>query len=293
MSRRRLGRRPVGLGQARTPTSWPSELGIPAPRTWYPADARASWTQIDVRAAVRRSSRRSRSTSSTRPRRRRGAPTPASELRTAASRGRGVAGQGEMMVQELIPGDGRQQFAYCAFFKDGAAVAQHGRPAPAPAPAGLRPRQHVRRDRRRCPRSRSSRSGSCATIDYYGLVELEYKLDPRDGRVQAARRQRRAPGATTRLGPAAGVDFPLPALPPTSSGSRSRRCRARPGSAGSGCSPTCPPASLEIRAGDLHCREYLRSLRSSTREAVFSRDDPLPGLAEVALMPYLAVKRGF
>ena len=28
-------------------------------------------------------------------------------------------------------------------------------------------------------------------------------------------------------------------------------------------------------------------------EAVFSARDPLPGLAEVALIPYLAIKRGF
>lgn len=29
---------------------------------------------------------------------------------------------GEAMVQELIPGDGRQQFSYCAFFKQGRAI---------------------------------------------------------------------------------------------------------------------------------------------------------------------------
>ena len=46
-------------------------------------------------------------------------------------------------------------------------------------------------------------------------------------------------------------------------------------------------------AGDFGFREYLRSLRSAHVEAVFSREDPLPGLAEVALLPYLAVKRGF
>ena len=30
---------------------------------------------------------------------------------------------GEVMVQELSPGDGRQQFSYCAFFKKGQTVA--------------------------------------------------------------------------------------------------------------------------------------------------------------------------
>jgi hypothetical protein len=39
-------------------------------------------------------------------------------------------------------------------------------------------------------------------------------------------------------------------------------------------------------------RPYLRSLRGTDTEAVFSARDPLPGLYEVALLPYLAVRRG-
>jgi hypothetical protein len=34
-------------------------------------------------------------------------------------------------------------------------------------------------------------------------------------------------------------------------------------------------------------------LKNCNVEAVFSSGDPLPGLAEVALIPYLAIKRGF
>jgi hypothetical protein len=34
-------------------------------------------------------------------------------------------------------------------------------------------------------------------------------------------------------------------------------------------------------------------LRKCNAEAVFSLSDPVPGLAEVALIPYLAIKRGF
>jgi hypothetical protein len=40
-------------------------------------------------------------------------------------------------------------------------------------------------------------------------------------------------------------------------------------------------------------RGWLRSLRSLNVEATFSRDDPLPMLAELALVPYLFAKRGF
>ena len=54
------------------------------------------------------------------------------------------------------------------------------------------------------------------------------------------------------------------------------------------------PASLVgLIHGQLDWRTYLRSLRSLNTEAVFSLRDPLPGLVEVALLPYLALKRGF
>ena len=42
-----------------------------------------------------------------------------SELRTLFQKASELAGQGEIMVQELIPGGGSQQFSYCAFFRDG------------------------------------------------------------------------------------------------------------------------------------------------------------------------------
>jgi predicted ATP-grasp superfamily ATP-dependent carboligase len=50
---------------------------------------------------------------------------------------------------------------------------------------------------------------------------------------------------------------------------------------------------MAILSGDTDLRSYLRSLRNCSVEAVFSAEDPIPGLAEVALIPYLAIKRGF
>src|ERR1700728_691779 len=45
-----------------------------------------------------------------------------SELRTLYQEASKLAGCGEIMVQELIPGGGSQQFSYCAFFRNGEAV---------------------------------------------------------------------------------------------------------------------------------------------------------------------------
>jgi hypothetical protein len=54
------------------------------------------------------------------------------------------------------------------------------------------------------------------------------------------------------------------------------------------------PTSLQgIFAGRLDAQTYLRTLRDFKIESVFNSSDILPSLAEIALIPYLAVKRGY
>jgi D-aspartate ligase len=54
-----------------------------------------------------------------------------------------------------------------------------------------------------------------------------------------------------------------------------------------------PAAFMAWRAGELKSKDYIKSLKSCNVEAVYSLSDPLPGLAELLLIPYLAIKRGF
>jgi predicted ATP-grasp superfamily ATP-dependent carboligase len=54
-----------------------------------------------------------------------------------------------------------------------------------------------------------------------------------------------------------------------------------------------PTAAVMLFDGQLDWRSYLRSLRGFDVEGSFARDDPLPGLVELAMIPYLAMKRGF
>jgi predicted ATP-grasp superfamily ATP-dependent carboligase len=53
-----------------------------------------------------------------------------------------------------------------------------------------------------------------------------------------------------------------------------------------------PAAMTAILAGDTGLGDYFCSLRKCRTEAVFSSDDLWPGLVEILLIPYLAVKRG-
>jgi D-aspartate ligase len=70
------------------------------------------------------------------------------------------------------------------------------------------------------------------------------------------------------------------------------RQHARPGVRWIRVLTDVPNAVRDMAAGDVKAREYLKTLRDVDTEAVFSWRDPLPGLYELALLPYLAVKRG-
>ena len=129
-----------------------------------------------------------------------------------------------------------------------------------------------------------------AAIDYYGLVELEYKRDPRDGVCKLLDVNARTWGYHS-VGAAAGVDFPY-LLFRDQIGKPEDEAHAREGVRWIRLSTDIPNAMRDIFAGRLRPGEYLRSLRGVNTEAVFSIDDPLPGLCEIALLPYLALKRG-
>ena len=194
------------------------------------------------------------------------------------------------MVQELIPGDGRQQFAYCAFFKEGRSLASM---------VVRRSRQHPPEFGRAStivetveqPPLETLSERFLQAINYYGLVELEYKLDPRDGQYKLLDVNARTWGYHT-LGLGAGVDFPY-LLFADQVGESVQPCRGRAGVSWIRLITDVPTGILEILGGRQDFRAYLESLKRCHVESVFSREDPFPGLLELALLPYMSVKRGF
>jgi D-aspartate ligase len=213
-----------------------------------------------------------------------------SELRTLFRKASELVGHGEIMVQELIPGGGSQQFSYCAFFRRGRAVGKM---------VARRRRQHPLEFGRAStyvesvdvPVLEELSERFLRKIDYYGLVELEYKLDPRDGQYKLLDVNARTWGYHS-LGPCAGVDFSH-MLYADQLGMPVTECRGKPGVAWVRTTTDLPAAVVAIFSGDTGLASYLRSLKNCNTEAVFSTNDPLPGMAEVALIPYLAIKRGF
>ncbi|HLJ04495.1 MAG TPA: ATP-grasp domain-containing protein [Solirubrobacteraceae bacterium] len=266
-----------------------AELGIPAPRTWT-LSGLDDLASVDgeppfvIKPAIKEhflyATRRKAWSAATR-----------AELETRVADAAELIGPAEVIVQELIPGPGAAQLAYCGFFKDGHAHA----------------RMTVRRRRQHPPDfGRSSTLAQTIedpgltepserflrSIGYYGLVEVEYKYDERDGQAKLLDVNARTWGYHG-LGARAGVDFPAHlyadqlGLPPPDRG------LARTGVSWVRLATDVPTAGLELVRGALGWREYLASLRSVRVESVFAREDPLPGVAELALLPYLALKRGF
>jgi D-aspartate ligase len=212
------------------------------------------------------------------------------ELRDMYVKASAVAGNGEILIQDIIPGDGSHQFAYCAFFKNGEAVSKM---------VVRRRRQHPHDFGRSStyvesidmPALESLSERFLRPINYYGLVEVEFKLDPRDGQFKLLDVNGRTWGYHT-IGASAGVDFPYQ-LYRDQIGESVEHCTGRVGVTWVRLMTDIPTGIIDVFQGRLGVGDYLRSVWHAESDAVFSWEDPLPGLAECALLPYLMVKRGF
>jgi predicted ATP-grasp superfamily ATP-dependent carboligase len=263
-------------------------LAIPLPRTWYPRDVdELEELEIELPVAIKPAikehfiyaTKAKAWRADTR-----------SELVDRFRQAAAFMGPGETLIQELIPGDGKQQYGYCAFFKNGNAVgsmvAQRRRQHP---PEFGRASTYV--ESIDLPILEEYSARFLTAMRCYGLVEVEYKRDPRDGEYKLLDVNLRAWGYHS-LGQRAGVDFPY-LLFADQIGELVLPCRAEADLRWIRHITDLPTAVLEIVRGRLDWRAYIRSVHVADVEAVFCREDPLPGLVELGLIPYLAVKRGF
>ena len=264
------------------------QLGIPTPRTWYPA-ASTSWQRSTLTAAgdqagdqgalhlrdegqglAGRHARRARRA-----------------LRRAAAHGRAGRGDGS-------GADPRRRRAAVRLLR----VLQ-GRPARSASMVARRRRQHPPEFGRastfvetiELPLLEALSERFLQAIDYYGLVELEYKLDPRDGHYKLLDVNARTWGYHT-LG-SAPASTSRPCSSPTSSAQPSSRAAGRAGVSWVRLRRrTCRPASLEIVGGRLDWRAYLRSLRRRPGRGGLQPRRSVAGAGGAALIPYLAVEAG-
>jgi D-aspartate ligase len=264
------------------------KLGIDVPRTWCPAnlediDAIDADFPLVVKPAVKEDFFYATKAKAWRANDRR-------ELKTLWKEAVLHSKANEVLIQENIPGNGSCQFSSCMFFKNGEPLASM---------EAQRWRQHPAEFGRAStyvesidlPELTELSARFLTEIKYYGLAEVEFKLDPRDGKYKLLDVNARTWGYHV-LGLIAGVDFPA-MLFADQIGHRVEKVRARAGLGWVRVVTDVPACILGFAGGYLSWADYRRSLRNVVVESVFSKEDLLPTLAEIALLPYLAVKRGF
>jgi predicted ATP-grasp superfamily ATP-dependent carboligase len=194
-----------------------------------------------------------------------------------------------ILVQEIIPGDGDTQLSFAALADDGRTIASI---------TARRTRQY--------PMDFGRASTFVETIEdaevadegrrlieathLTGLVEVEFKRDPRNHRLQLLDINPRIWGWHT-LGERAGVDFSylmwrlafrLPVA----------EAHARPGVRWVRGMTDFPTIAKEMLGGRLSPGAYLRSIRPGVERAVLALDDPMPAALEVPLTLRLIARRG-
>jgi D-aspartate ligase len=193
-----------------------------------------------------------------------------------------------IMVQELIPGAGEQQLSYAALCSDGRAIASvvARRTRQWPMDFG---RASTYVETIEDPEVEASATRVLEMLRFTGIVEVEFKRDPRDGQLKLLDINPRAWGWHS-LGRAAGVDFPY-LLWQMLSGERLPRTRGRVGVRWVRALTDLPTVLGEIRAGRLSVGAYVRSLRGPIEFAILAADDPVPALVEVPAALALAWRR--
>jgi len=190
----------------------------------------------------------------------------------------------EIMIQEIIPGDGNCQLSYCAFFRDGSAHS---------ILTARRLRQHPREFGRAAtyvetadlPEIEELSQRFLRAINFYGLVEVEFKQDARDGQYKLLDVNARVWGFHG-LGQVAGVDFPY-LLFADQLGRQAERSRGRAGVGWLRLLTDVPTSFSAMARGYLSLGSYIQSIQRTEVESVFSWRDPLPSVAEFALLPYI------
>jgi predicted ATP-grasp superfamily ATP-dependent carboligase len=196
----------------------------------------------------------------------------------------------EVLVQEFIPGGPKHLYSFCPFFKDHKVIT---------AIMGRRSRQHPMDfghastfvEIVEIPELQEISERFLKAIDFYGIAEVEFMKDPRDGRYKLIEVNPRVWGWHT-LAIAAGVDLPF-ILYQDMIGEEIEVCPPLKGIKWVRLITDIPTVFLEIFRGNMKTSDYIKSMKGKKEDAVFSFNDPLPFFVEILMTPYLRMKRGF
>ena len=263
-------------------------LSIPVPRTWFPrSEEDLAAIEVDdpvvLKPAIKEHFFYATHAKAWR------ADT-AAELLAVFRRATEIMPASEVIVQEMIPGGGEQQYAYCAFFREGRRGGEHDGAAAPSASVRLRPWPARTSRRSRCRSSRNPHAVSWPPSTTTGWSSSSTSAIRATASASSST-STPGHGVTTRWAGQPGWTFPT-CCSATRSARRWKRRTPGPVSAGSGSAPTCPTRCET--SGRADCAQASTCVRSAACTPRRSSRSVIPYQAsyEIALLPYLAVKRG-
>ena len=183
-----------------------------------------------------------------------------------------------IMIQELIPGGSETRRSFAALCADGRPLAwltaQRSRQFPIEFSRGSTFVETIDE-----PAIEQIARRLLAEIRYTGLVEVEFKRDPRTGKYKLLDINARTWGWHT-LGRRAGIDFPFLSWQ-LAHGTQIAEFHAPAGVRWVRALADIRAVLAEIRQGQLTIPAYLRSIRPPFECAIFAFDDPVPALSDL------------
>ena len=264
------------------------KIGIPIPKTYYP-EGLDGLDEIDlpfpvvVKPAVMRSFFQATGKKVFRAKDR-------DELVLMYRNACSVIDPADVLIQEEIPDVARHLYSFCPLFKEKQVLARI---------VAKRLRQHPMdfgqastfAETVDLPELETLGTRFLSAMDFYGLCEVEFIEDPRDGVFKFLEVNPRVWGWHT-LAVRAGVNLPY-LLYLDMVREEVRDGYFRKGVKWVRWMTDVPTSAMEILRGRMGVKAYVDSLRGEKEFAVLSLKDPLPFLSELLMLPYLWKKRGF
>ena len=199
-----------------------------------------------------------------------------------------LVGEGGVILQEMIPGDGSAQYSYAALWDRGqpvaALVARRARQYPLEFGYSSTLVQTLE-----CGEVEQAAVRFLKSLDYTGLVEVEFKYDARDRRYKLLDVNARN-WTWISLGASVGVDFPH-LLWRLANGETVPPARGRTGATWVYASRDAIAACQLIAARKLSVASFMGSLRAPLTFAVFAKDDVAPFIVELPLVGWRLLTR--
>ncbi len=194
----------------------------------------------------------------------------------------------QIMIQEAIPGPTESVYSFCSFFKKGEIVGWWTGRKIRSHPMGFGTGTFVKSIYETQLLELGKRL--LKAMNYYGISEIEFKRDPRDGEFKLIEMNART-WLQHSLATRCGVDFPYLLFSDMIGKQIQQVNNFNDNIAWMHIYTDIAVMLNSILKKEMKIKDCISSLKCEKEYAVFSLDDPLPFIAETLILPYLWMTR--